>query len=77
MALPATDDVHGLDGDRWVFEGKDQGRHHVIERWSPEYNRRLPALATLGLYLMILARVPNDLRMVFHLSRVWALVHRS
>jgi len=56
-ALPVGDNVHGLDGESWTLEAKSRDRYHRIERWSPG---RLPTLATLGDYLHILARVPND-----------------
>jgi hypothetical protein len=58
--MPATDDVRGLDGDMWTLEGKDGGRRHIIQRWCPQ--GRLPTLATLGRYMRMLARVPDDSR---------------
>jgi hypothetical protein len=58
--LPVTDNVVGFDGETWLLEGKEHGRHHVIERWCPDYRWRLPALATFGVYLTMLARVPAN-----------------
>ena len=55
--MAVSDNVHGLDGETWIFEAKSRDRYHRIERWGPG---RISTLATLGDFLHILARVPND-----------------
>lgn len=27
---------YGLDGAQWIIEGVDNGRYHLVDRWSPE-----------------------------------------
>lgn len=26
----------GLDGSQWILEGKEAGKYHVVDRWTPE-----------------------------------------
>jgi hypothetical protein len=28
-------DLGGLDGARWIFEGRQDGKYHIVDRWSP------------------------------------------
>jgi hypothetical protein len=37
-SAPAEDDAGGLDGAQWVLEGTENGRYHIVDRWSPENN---------------------------------------
>lgn len=37
-ALKTQDDVLGADGSEWILERMEEGRYHVIVRWSPEYD---------------------------------------
>lgn len=34
--LPADEDVIGVDGSRWLLEGKLPGRYHVVNRFTPK-----------------------------------------
>ena len=29
----------GVDGSAWILEGKEGNKYHVIDRWSPEYDK--------------------------------------
>jgi len=49
------------EGSRWVFEGYDDGRLQVVDRFSPDD----PALVALGLELLSLAGVHPDPRTVY------------
>jgi hypothetical protein len=31
--------VHGFDGQRWILEGSQAGRYHIVDRWSPKSGR--------------------------------------
>jgi len=35
--LPSTDTDFGRGGGRWVLEGFQGGRYHVVDRWSPNH----------------------------------------
>lgn len=35
-SAPADDDIYGIDGSTWVFEGCRDGRYHVVKRYMPE-----------------------------------------
>ncbi|NOY26363.1 MAG: hypothetical protein GXP62_10870 [Oligoflexia bacterium] len=56
---PTTDG--GQEGARWLFEAIDDGRLHIVDRWSPDD----PALIDLGLYLLSLAQVEIPQREVY------------
>jgi hypothetical protein len=34
-SAPAEDGTGGADGARWVLEGVENGRYHIVDRWSP------------------------------------------
>lgn len=46
---PEKVDRLGLDGAEWVFEGSQDGKYHMLVRWSPENN---DAFRILGLLLI-------------------------
>jgi hypothetical protein len=46
----------GIDGVRWIVEGADRGRYHVVHRWSPESG----PFKDLGLILLKLGQVRTD-----------------
>lgn len=58
---PDPQDQPGPEGARWVFEGIDEGRLHVVDRFSPED----PALVALGLYMVGLAELHIPQREVY------------
>ncbi|KZX58643.1 hypothetical protein A3710_20280 [Stutzerimonas frequens] len=33
--LPTSGNLYGIHGGQWVIEGNDQGRYHLVDRWSP------------------------------------------
>jgi hypothetical protein len=41
---PADDDVYGIDGSTWVFEGCRDGRYHVVKVYTPENGNPLKSL---------------------------------
>lgn len=34
--LPAQTNDNGLDGARWILEGRERSQYHVVQRWSPK-----------------------------------------
>ena len=61
-AAPAADPVDGgAEGARWVFEGVDDGRVHLVDRFSPDD----PALVELGLAFLALAGLQVPEREVY------------
>lgn len=34
-SLPAMAGVQGRDGSRWIIEGVEEGRYHLVDRWFP------------------------------------------
>lgn len=34
-SLSTEDETGGLDGAHWVLEGAENGRYHIVDRWSP------------------------------------------
>ncbi|MCK6504900.1 hypothetical protein L6R53_16135 [Myxococcota bacterium] len=59
-----TRDPHdqlGPEGARWVIEGLDEGRVHVVDRFSPDD----PAVVALGLYMVGLAGLTVPPREVY------------
>ena len=34
--MPTDDKEGGEDGSRWVIEGREQNKYHVVDRWSPD-----------------------------------------
>ena len=34
-SIPTTEENSGLDGAEWIVEASDNGRYHVVVRWSP------------------------------------------
>lgn len=61
--MPGADpsDPVDLDGARWVFEGLQDGRTHVVDRFSPDQ----PELVELGLFMLHLAGVEIDPQEVY------------
>ncbi len=51
--LPTREEVDGLDGARWIIEGKQETRYHIVDRWSPEKG----CVRELGLYFLKLSRI--------------------
>jgi hypothetical protein len=47
--MPGHEDVLGFDGEEWILEGVADGKYHIVQRWSADYdpkNRKLePFLA--------------------------------
>ena len=35
-SAPSEDGAGGLDGAQWVLEGVEDGRYHIVDRWSPK-----------------------------------------
>ncbi len=52
-ALPTKIDKTGLDGSQWVFEATNNGKFHVVDRWSPGAG----CLYEVGVELMSLSRL--------------------
>jgi hypothetical protein len=52
-SLDATDENFGLDGARWLIEGRRGGIYHSVERWSPR-----GTLRDLGCVFFALAGSP-------------------
>ena len=50
---PTQGEARGLDGSRWVFEGRRNERYHVVDRWSPDKG----CLREVGLRFMELSRI--------------------
>jgi hypothetical protein len=34
--LPTREERLGLDGAEWIFEGRQDGKYHIVDRWSPK-----------------------------------------
>jgi hypothetical protein len=34
--LSTKDNVWGMDGSRWILEGKTPAHYHVVDRWTPD-----------------------------------------
>jgi hypothetical protein len=49
--LPTWVINYGRDGERWIIEGRDGSRYHVVDRWSP----RAGPYRDIGLALLKLA----------------------
>lgn len=64
--MPVTVERQGLDGTTWVLEGAQDGRYHVIDRWSPEE----PPLVDLGEYLTAISGI-DDYRPKYSLRNEW------
>lgn len=56
-SLPTRGDRKGTDGANWIFEGAQDGRYHVVERWSPGGGPDGP-VRDLGLYFLSLSGFP-------------------
>lgn len=41
---PADDDIYGIDGSDWIFEGCRNGRYHVVKIYTPENGNPLKSL---------------------------------
>lgn len=54
-------DQPGPEGARWVFEGLDEGRLHVVDRFTPDD----PDVVALGLYMVGLAGLQVPPREVY------------
>lgn len=56
--LPSRDDRIGFDGARWILEGVQGARYHVVDRWSPENGQ----VRKLGTHMIKLAKLglPRD-----------------
>lgn len=50
-ALSTTEISGGRDGARWIIEGTNQGKYHIVDRWSPKSG----FVRELGLYFLHLA----------------------
>jgi hypothetical protein len=35
-SAPSEDGTGGDDGAQWVLEGVENGRYHIVDRWSPK-----------------------------------------
>ncbi|CAN5332469.1 hypothetical protein BH09MYX1_BH09MYX1_30450 [soil metagenome] len=44
-ALPTSKDDGGMDGLEWIIEGTQNGRYHVVDRWTPSYETSRRGLA--------------------------------
>jgi hypothetical protein len=33
--LPTEVPSNGLDGAQWIFEGRQDGKYHIVDRWTP------------------------------------------
>jgi hypothetical protein len=65
--LPIEGELTGVDGARWILEGKKDEQYHVVDRWSPApmYDELMPeggSYREVCLYLMKLSgRIPQDI----------------
>jgi hypothetical protein len=41
---PADDNIYGIDGSDWLFEGCREGRYHVVKIYTPENGNPLKSL---------------------------------
>jgi hypothetical protein len=55
-AAPGEDSRTGIDGANWVFEALEQGRYHVVTRWSPD-SARNPRYRAAGLAFLALGGI--------------------
>ncbi len=57
VRLPTNDrNIGGEDGSQWIFELNNNGRYHVIDRWSPK-----GPIQDLGRWLLDVAKLtPSD-----------------
>jgi len=61
--LPPRNGPGGVDGAQWVLEGVENGRYHVVDRWSPG---ETDAVYTLGMtFLLDLADMRIDPKEVY------------
>ncbi len=51
-SLPTTSEQLGMDGAEWIFEVAENGKYHVVTRWSPEAG----AIRNIGLQFLKLAK---------------------
>jgi hypothetical protein len=49
--MPTTKRSLGTDGSQWIIEGMDNGRYHVVDRWSPKNDN----FEKVGTYMIKLA----------------------
>jgi len=49
---PPPDGTEGADGAQWVLEGLENGRYHVVDRWSPRPDGPDAAYRRLGEWLL-------------------------
>ncbi|PYV47582.1 MAG: hypothetical protein DMG94_05690 [Acidobacteria bacterium] len=33
--IPSYEKTWGLDGAQWIIEGVEDGKYHVVDRWTP------------------------------------------
>jgi hypothetical protein len=64
-ALKTRDGVLGADGAEWILERMEDGRHHVVVRWSPEHEtakRGLSDFVAVCEWLYRVSPLPGDVR---------------
>ncbi len=35
-SMATSEERDGLDGSEWIIEASDQGKYHLVVRWSPD-----------------------------------------
>ncbi len=53
-------DAEPMDGSRWIVEGVNEGKYHMIERWFPE-----PELRKACLYLLSISNLKISKRNIY------------
>jgi hypothetical protein len=36
--MPTDSPRYGKDGSQWILEGVNDGKYHLVARWSPDYH---------------------------------------
>lgn len=49
--LPTKKETLGFDGAQWVIEGLQDGKYHLVDRWTPESG----SIRKIGLFLLELS----------------------
>lgn len=60
--LPSNNPREGADGSQWIIEGVRNGRHHVVDRWSPPSDDPIHILGlAFAVNLAELKRLPREI----------------
>jgi hypothetical protein len=65
--IPPPNGLIGVDGSQWLLEGVEDGRYHVVDRWSPSTSGPDAAFRRVGEWLLTRSGlVPDSLLRHFY-----------